>query len=87
MKYIEDPGHAWLEISKRDVIKSGVEISHYSYENPRTGMAYLEEDCDAPAFLQAIGKFRNKDGSLVNYPEEYQGKTFIRDLPPFSMCV
>jgi hypothetical protein len=50
-----DPGHAWLEVPRAEVVASGAEISHYSYYDPKTDMAYLEEDCDAFAFLAGFG--------------------------------
>lgn len=50
-----DPGHAWLEVPRAEVVASGAEISGYSYYDPHTDMAYLEEDCDEPAFLRAAG--------------------------------
>ena len=38
------------------MVASGAKISRYSYYDPLTDMAYLEEDCDAPQFLKAVGK-------------------------------
>lgn len=54
-RFFVDPGHAWLEVSRAEVVASGAEISRCSYYDPATDMAYLEEDCDAPAFLTAAG--------------------------------
>ncbi len=54
-RLFEDPGHAWLQVPRAEVVASGAKISKYSYYDPQTGMAYLEEDCDAPAFLAALG--------------------------------
>lgn len=54
-RLFEDSGHAWLEVPRADVVASGADISAYSYYDEDTGMAYLEEDCDMPAFLRAIG--------------------------------
>jgi hypothetical protein len=51
-----DPGHSWLEVPRREVVASGTEISGHSYHDPATDMAYLEEDCDAPAFLKSVGQ-------------------------------
>lgn len=50
-----DPGHAWLEVPKSLAIEilglRYLQISSFSYE---TDVAlYLEEDCDAPLFLEA----------------------------------
>lgn len=49
--FILDPGHGWLQVPECDVEASGVEVSEYS---PRVrGWVFLEEDCDAPAFVEA----------------------------------
>lgn len=49
-RFISDPGHGWLEVTMAEVRRLGVKPSLYSYVNQN--MVYLEEDCDAPAFLQ-----------------------------------
>lgn len=54
-RFFADPGHGWLEVPRREVMASGAKISGYSYYDPVTDMAYLEEDCDIPAFLAAAG--------------------------------
>lgn len=54
-RFFADPGHGWLEVPRAEVLASGAKISGYSYYDPATDMAYLEEDCDAPAFLAATG--------------------------------
>lgn len=50
----EDPGHGWLEVPVEDICELGIvtDISRYSYQ--RGQIAYLEEDCDAPRFLEAL---------------------------------
>jgi hypothetical protein len=55
-RFFADPGHGWLEVYRAEVVASGAKISGYSYYDPLTDMAYLEEDCDAPNFLNAVGK-------------------------------
>lgn len=54
-RLFQDGGHAWLEVPRYAVVASGAAISSYSYYDEATGLAYLEEDCDLPAFLTAIG--------------------------------
>jgi hypothetical protein len=53
LSFHDDPGHAWLAVPKTLLAKLGIAdgISPYSYQ--RGGVAYLEEDCDAPLFTQA----------------------------------
>jgi len=56
-KYVklEDPGHGWLKVEIKDLLKLGIEgkISDFSYM--RGDKAYLEEDADMTVFLNTIG--------------------------------
>lgn len=49
-----DPGHAWLAVKLSELEMLGIksEISNYSYVRGKT--AYLEEDCDAGKFIEAM---------------------------------
>lgn len=49
-----DAGHAWLEVPKSELIKYGIDgdISECSYQ--RNDFAFLEEDCDAPKYLDEL---------------------------------
>ena len=48
-----DPGHGWLAVKLDELKMLGItsEISNYSYVKGKT--VYLEEDCDAPRFIEA----------------------------------
>lgn len=82
-----DPGHAWLGVKIEMVKESGAEISALSYHRGKT--AYLEEDCDAPAFIKAIElqgykvfiEERNTDRSspIRSYKPFTQKGTFLRE--------
>ena len=50
--FYTDPGHGWLCAPLQEVRKSKISVSRYSYM--RDGNAFLEEDCDAPKFLQYL---------------------------------
>lgn len=52
--WASDPGHAWLIVNMDELRELGItsRISSYSYHN--NGLAYLEEDCDAPIFIEAM---------------------------------
>jgi len=52
-RFISDPGHAWLEVPRAELVALNIldKVSHYSYQNK--GMVYLEEDCDAGLFIDA----------------------------------
>ncbi len=54
-KFYADPGHGWLKVSKLELAILGIadQISEYSYM--RATYAYLEEDCDAPLFINVLG--------------------------------
>jgi hypothetical protein len=49
-----DPGHAWLAVKLSEIKMLGIQtdISAYSYVKGKT--AYLEEDCDAGKFIDAM---------------------------------
>ena len=78
-----DPGHGWLEVPVKEVRNSGVPISQCSYI--KGDKAYLEEDCDAPAYLNYLDEKHiayiidrdvhvNHDHPIRNYnnwPEEW----------------
>lgn len=52
-RFFENGAHGWLEVPRREVEASGAKISKYSYYDPRTDMAYLEEDRDIARFMRA----------------------------------
>ena len=56
LRFYSDPGHGWLSVS-RNVLEKYIdpkEISVYSYQ--RKNQVFLEEDCDASKFLDALRK-------------------------------
>lgn len=83
--WFSDPGHAWLGVEMSQVAEAGVagQISSCSYMSKHGQIAYLEEDCDAPRFLAAIGFAY--DGK-VSIPETtpVRGNSFVRRLPAFQ---
>jgi len=79
-RYIQDPGHGWIEVPLDELENIAYKISRYSYMNPKTGKAYLEEDCDAAIFIK---KLKDTD-TPYEIKEVYQERTFIRNLPSFG---
>lgn len=61
--FTSDPGHGWLAVPVSDIAKLGIadQITPYSYQSPRGGKVYLEEDGDAPRFVQAYAKHYGMD--------------------------
>ena len=53
-QYHTDAGHGWLHVKRSDLIALGIadKISGYSYQY--LDDVYLEEDCDASLYLQAL---------------------------------
>lgn len=50
-KFHSDPGHGWLEVPEAEVKSLGINVSPYSYR--KGDMLFLEEDCDASAYIAA----------------------------------
>jgi antirestriction protein ArdC len=61
--FTSDPGHGWLVVPVSDIATLGIaqDISPYSYLSPRGGKAYLEEDGDAPRFIEAYAQHYGLD--------------------------
>lgn len=77
-----DPGHAWGAVPVALLTALGIEgqISAYSYLDPRSGTAYLEEDCDLPRFVQAA----RARGITVTWEERHlDAPCFVRGLPRY----
>ena len=81
-RFIEDPGHGWLEVSRAELDALGIanKISRYSYQ--RADLVYLEEDCDFAHFAAA------KAAAGQSYQDKivrvYQENTFVRNLPRYQ---
>ncbi len=88
LHWYNDSGHGWLGVPIRLLRESGVarDISTYSYIDGAMTVAYLEEDCDAPKFLDAIGFRHDEYGQAI--PETtVDGDSFIRRLPSYDAAV
>lgn len=68
--FYEDPGHAWMKVSRAELKKLGLEekISSYSYQ--RGDSVYLEEDCDASLFLKAL----RDTGAEIKIKEQFTNR-------------
>jgi hypothetical protein len=81
--WYSDPSHGWLKVPFKDLYDSGVsqKISSFSYlgTGSRFGYAFLEEDCDASLFLDAIDlepTFKERHSNIR--------ESFTRKLPRYS---
>ena len=79
-----DPGHAWLAVKLSEIKMLGIEqdISSFSYVKGKT--AYLEEDCDAGKFIEAmkskgidveVKEGAVRDRSPIRYFKSYSPET------------
>lgn len=79
-KFHVDPGHGWLEVPAALVGELGLVISEYSYISLDSKTMFLEEDCDAQAFVSALGD-RKIDFSITEVEcRDFTKKRGIRSL-------
>lgn len=53
-KFHSDAGHGWLAVKIHELKMLGIEGSISPYSYVRGGTVYLEEDADAPTFINAM---------------------------------
>lgn len=77
-RWVVDNGHAWLEVPESKLLLAGIagKVSSYSYIDTRSRNIYLEEDCDAPLYLQATATTARDYDELV-----IDGMAWVRNLP------
>ena len=76
--FYSDPGHGWLEVDIHEINRLGVRgISSCSYRNGNR--CYLEEDRDAPLFLNR----KDQLGEKYDIVDKYLDPTPIRDMPDY----
>ena len=82
-RYIQDPGHGWIEVPRQRLRELDIEynISAYSYVDK--GKAYLEEDCDMPLFLAKWKAAHGTEPELVEVVVD--SDAFVRNLPRYPM--
>ena len=77
LTFISDAGHGWLAVpmgSYPDALDYG---TGWGYVDRAAGVAYLEEDCEAPAFMRAHGLSR--DDVRVEYVDgDWTGRSLPR---------
>jgi hypothetical protein len=79
LTYHQDAGHGWLEVTRKQVVEVGLAPSDFSFFSYKDGGTfYLEEDCDAPHFVDAA---RNSGIPLNIVSQEHNGHSWIRNLP------
>jgi len=79
--FYSDSGHGWLEVPYAMIKELGIEdqISGYSYVKDPLKV-FLEEDCDAPVFIEAYTK---KYGKMDIVEKYIDGECFIHELESY----
>jgi hypothetical protein len=81
--FLSDPGHAWLQVPVGDVIDLGMTQLDFSSCSYCCGVGadkvlFLEEDCDAPKFLDA---YERVHGAKPTINENHTDRdSFVRFL-------
>jgi hypothetical protein len=80
-----DPGHGWLEVKYSELKDLGIEDKISSYSYIKGDAVYLEEDCDAAVYLDAM-KAKGKEIEFIelNEPDNYSK---IRDYKSYDMIL
>jgi hypothetical protein len=77
-----DPSHSWFEAPRAELDRLAItaEVSGFSYTSHDRQTVYLEEDCDAPLYLQAL----NDEGRKFRLCDMHTDHdSAIRTLPRF----
>lgn len=82
--WLVDDGHGWLVVPMSAVVASGAYISCFSRVSPDGRCAYLEEDCDARAFVDAA---RFDRVTTRKWPIKRVGHAECRHYPSFLATV
>jgi len=78
-----DPGHGWLEVKYSELKELGIEDKISSYSYLKDDAVYLEEDCDAAVYLDAMKANGTEVGFIeLNEPDNYSK---IRDYKSYNM--
>lgn len=81
LKFYADPGHGWLAVPLRIYLKSGIVASRFSYMNRQGTTVFLEEDCDAGLFIDAM-KAQGVEIKMTGHHTNRQSK--IRNMDRIS---
>lgn len=82
LDYFQDPGHGWLAVPVSLLRSLGIaaQVSRYSYISRDGLTAYLEEDCDAHRFMDAM---QGRPIAIECTPRHSNGESFVRRLPSY----
>jgi len=78
--FYTDPGHGWLAVRVQDLRTAGLSAADFTPCSHVSGdgcVLFLEEDCDAPKFLEVYKARHGREAQIV---DRYDGE-FVRRLP------
>lgn len=80
-----DAGHGWIAVKRKLLLAMGIlgHVSAYSYQRGAT--VYLEEDCDAPLFLQRYQAIYKRSAPLAERFGEIPDRSPIRSYQRFQL--
>jgi len=65
-RLFSDSGHSWLEVDFNELVKLGIHKKITAWSYIKGDRVYLEEDCDAPLYLQTK---KDQTGEVTEYVE------------------
>ena len=80
--YHNDGGHGWYAVKRKKLESMGIlnKVSRFSFE--RGGTVYLEEDCDASLFFNALSEEEKQQIKVI---DSYRDRSPIRNYARFSL--
>jgi hypothetical protein len=80
--YHNDSGHGWYSVKRSKLESMGVlnKISGFSYQ--KGDSVYLEEDCDAGLFFNALSEEEKQSIKVIN---SYKDRSPIRNYDRFCL--
>jgi len=82
LRYIQDPGHGWLEVPRGLLQVLGIDNTITSYSYQHNDQVYLEEDLDMMKFIRAIKANSNIE---LDIQDVYQERTAIRNYDQYEV--
>lgn len=82
--YHNDGGHGWYAVKRKKLESMGIlnNVSGFSYERGET--VYLEEDCDASLFFNALSE---EEKATIKVIDSYQDRSPVRSYSRFTKRV
>ncbi len=79
--YFNDGGHGWYSVKREKLKAMGIldKVSGFSYEKGKS--VYLEEDCDASLFFNALTEEEKQSIKVIN---SYRDRSPVRNYSRFS---